>query len=53
MPRGGYRITILKDLAFTQRLRQKETEFLQKKTTFYSIFSALLIAVGYIAAQAR
>ena len=38
---------------FTQRLHQKQTEFLQKKTIFYSIFSGLLIAVGYIVAQAR
>ena len=30
-----------------------ETEFVQKKSIFYSIFSPLFIAVGYIAAQAR
>ena len=35
------------------RLRTKKTEFLLRKTIFYSIFSALLIAVCYIAAQAR
>ena len=40
-------------LIFTQPLRTKKTEFLLKKTIFYSIFSALFISVGYIAAQAR
>ena len=53
MPRGGYRITILKDLAFTQRLRKKETEFLLQNKILYNVFSALFIAVGYIVAQAR
>ena len=38
---------------FTQRLRKKETESVLKTTIFYSIFSALFISVGYIAAQAR
>ena len=36
-----------------QRLRKKETESVLKTTIFYSIFSALFISVGYIAAQAR
>ena len=36
-----------------QRFRTKKTEFLLKKTIFYSIFSVLFVAVGYIAAQAR
>ena len=36
---------------FTQRLRKKETEFLWKKTTLYSVFSALFIGVGCIVAQ--
>ena len=30
-----------------------ETEFLLQNTIFYTIFSALFIAVGYIVAQAR
>ena len=30
---------------FTQRLRTKKTEFLLKKTTIYSIFSALFIQI--------
>ena len=38
---------------FTERLHKKKTESLLKKTMFYGIFSALFIAVGYIAAQAR
>ena len=37
---------------FRQR-SHKKTEFLWKKTIFYSIFSVLLIAIGYIAAQVR
>ena len=38
---------------FTQRLRKKETECLLQNKTLYNVFSALFIAVGYIAAQAR
>ena len=37
----------------TQVLRTTKTEFLLKQTMFYSIFSALFIAVGYLAAQPR
>ena len=44
---------MLKDLAFTQRLRKKETEFLLQNTIRYSVFSALFIAVGYMAVHAR
>ena len=35
------------------RLRKKKTEFLLKKTMFYSIFSALFIVIGYMVAQGR
>ena len=49
----SYRITKLKDLSSRSVCAEKKPEFLLKKTIFYSIFSALFISVGYIAAQAR
>ena len=34
------------------RMRKKKTKLILKTITFYSVFSALFIAVGYIVAQA-
>ena len=35
------------------RLRTKKTKFVLRKQIVYSIFCALFIAIGYIAAQAQ
>ena len=51
--REGYRITKLKDLSSRSVCARRKPNFYKMKTIFYSIFSALFIAVGYIAAQAR
>ena len=51
--REGYRIIKLKDLSSRSVCARRKPNFYKKKTIFYSIFSALFIAVDYIAAQAR
>ena len=51
--REAYRITKLKDLSSRSVCARRKPNFYKKETIFYSIFSALFIAVGYIAAEAR
>ena len=51
--REGCRVTQFKDLSSRSVCARRKPNFYKKKTIFYSIFSALFIAVGYIAAQAR